>query len=332
MDTEILYVILSSITVVSSIVAAIFSVLTNRKKEYIDNITKERKQWREKLRKIAEEITGAENKKQFQIAIEKLKVRVNPYGQSTSLFFDDSYIWELIDGFKSENEEDEAQFDEKKLDKKKSELVSLISCVLKHDWERVKDEIKGSVQTRILALADAISFLLFSTYYFLNAFPTLSNYLNYCVIMIGFTFVCMLVISHADKWKKVGMLIFTMGWGIVIMFVFTVLFHCCVQNINTLKPIGILIIFIPFLGGIYCFAIKAIKYRNDMGRFIATISTITNRKIPPRFKIFVKNKIFHNINSGRFEKYPLQKSFYKQDFLCVNSPTRNKYVYLKDKR
>ena len=91
MNIEILTAILSS-TLISSILAAVFSILSNRKKEYIENITKERKEWREKLRKIAKEITKCTDITQLQLAIEKLKVRINPYGQSTSLFFDDSYI------------------------------------------------------------------------------------------------------------------------------------------------------------------------------------------------------------------------------------------------
>ena len=54
------------------------------------------------------------------------------------------------------------------------------------------------------------------------------------------------------------------------------------------------------------------KYRNDMGRLITTISVITNRKIPEKFEFFVKSEMFKNINAGTFEKCPKERSFYKQ--------------------
>ena len=102
MTIEFILTMILSSTVVSSIVVALFSLLSNRKREFIENITKERKEWRDELRKIVEDITKCADVKQFQVQIEKLKVRINPYGQSTSLFFDDSYIWEYIDELKSE--------------------------------------------------------------------------------------------------------------------------------------------------------------------------------------------------------------------------------------
>ena len=221
--------------------------------------------------------------------------------------------WEAIHDLNNQNKKDGFQLEEKK-----SELVSLISCVLKHDWERAKEEIKGSIQTRILIIAFVIGFALFSTCYFLIDYSTvdiyehLRIYVRYCAIMIGFAFVCILVISHADKWKNGRAWVFTMVCGILIMVLFTVLFHRYVQNIKTLNFIGILIVCYPFLGVAYCFTIKTIKYRNDMGRLIMAIAMITNRQIPQRFRLFVKRNILKAIDKGQFEKYPSERSFYKQ--------------------
>ena len=83
----------------------------------------------------------------------------------------------------------------------------------------------------------------------------------------------------------------------------------------TLDTAGVLIIVIPFVNFAYCLFFKMWRYRNDMGRLVATIAVVTNREIPKRFKMFVRNDVYRRIKGKDFVKFPDEKSFYKQQTL-----------------
>jgi len=76
--------VLSS-AVIASIVTAVFTLLANKRKDYIKNITKERQKWRIELRTIAESINNCYDIDSLKMELERLKVRINPYGQVTKL-------------------------------------------------------------------------------------------------------------------------------------------------------------------------------------------------------------------------------------------------------
>lgn len=71
-----------------------------------------------------------------------LKVHINAYGKNSNDVMKDSHIWEVID--KLENQEEYEQL--KKL------LVLYLSTLLKMDWERSKEEVRGNKYQIVLYL------------------------------------------------------------------------------------------------------------------------------------------------------------------------------------
>lgn len=145
MDTEIITAIIGS-SVISSLLTTLFGKITSDKAIKIDNITKERKEWRDKLRELTLETTKAfriKGKKKLQEIETELTVRLNPSDE------DDKGILVLI----------------RKLSNEISTLDDLknfndsMSFLLKHDWERVKIETTTHVSAQTLALATVCSFL-----------------------------------------------------------------------------------------------------------------------------------------------------------------------------
>jgi len=139
-DSTILKTILGS-AVISTSITAFFTHLSNRKENTLSHITDERKVWRNSIKDIAGKIqdckyhgTGEEDINKYLV---RLKVNINPYGKgSTNDFEHDAHIWMEID-------EIEKVKKKKDFEKHKELLIYYVSLMLKEDWERSKNEIKG---------------------------------------------------------------------------------------------------------------------------------------------------------------------------------------------
>jgi hypothetical protein len=114
---------------IAGIVAAYVAFWNAERKITIDNITKERAKWREKIRETALEVHKAiisGNKEQVAELKSRFRLLLNPEDE------EDNKILKLI-CIKDENERDE-----------KGEMFSIcVSYLLKHDWERAKLESKS---------------------------------------------------------------------------------------------------------------------------------------------------------------------------------------------
>lgn len=130
---ENLFTIILSSTVVPAIITTFLTLFSNKRKDTIENIIKERKIWRDELRLISLDIAKSSNLKELKIAISKLKVRINPYGLARDFVFYDSYIWEQISKL-----EKSQQIVKGELEKVKNTYINLISCLLKFDWGKIK--------------------------------------------------------------------------------------------------------------------------------------------------------------------------------------------------
>ena len=64
---------------ISTIVSAIIAFIQNNKKNNLDFVTKERSEWRKKLKEIISELSDDSKK---ESAIIKLKSEINPYGRN----------------------------------------------------------------------------------------------------------------------------------------------------------------------------------------------------------------------------------------------------------
>ena len=112
---------------IGAILSAILVFLSNNKKNQLDYIVKERTEWRKKLEGIIENLQVPSERKG---ALKRLRAQINPYGYNLDIkntkdyFMKDGHIWDsLAKG-------------------KYKDIIYFLSLLLKHDWERRKQEAK----------------------------------------------------------------------------------------------------------------------------------------------------------------------------------------------
>ena len=144
MENTIIGVILGSL-VISSVVGALFGYITNKRNSALTHITTEREKWREKVRKISENIEKAEfqgkKKRNINRYLVQLEVNINPYGKRMENdYARDSHIWAEIENIRQVK-------NKKEFNEHKELLIYYLSLMLKEDWERSKREVKGYSRT-----------------------------------------------------------------------------------------------------------------------------------------------------------------------------------------
>ena len=132
--------------IIAAIVAAAVAVWTTQKRISIENITQDRRAWREKIRKQALAVHDALIARDEQ-ALNRLRSEfralLNPDGDP-----DDD---EIISCIKLPNEGNELE--------EADEFAERVSLLLKHDWERVKLEA-GPWIMRVKCLRDQVEKLI----------------------------------------------------------------------------------------------------------------------------------------------------------------------------
>ncbi len=144
MENTIIGIILGS-SVISSVVGALFGYITNKRNSALTHITTEREKWREKVRKISENIEKAEfqgkKKRNINRYLVQLEVNINPYGKRMENdYARDSHIWAEIENIRQVK-------NKKEFNEHKELLIYYLSLMLKEDWERSKREVKGYSRT-----------------------------------------------------------------------------------------------------------------------------------------------------------------------------------------
>lgn len=293
MEIKDIITIIFSSTLITAIITAIFNLLMNRKKETIENITKERKVWRDELRRIALSIQKSNDIDELLMAVSELKVRINAYGMVRNSIFEDSHIWQLINSLESLE-----SISIEDLRKIKRKFVNQISCILKYDWERSKAEIKGNVQTRIVIISLIISFLLYSIKWFYNyklGSDEILFYILYCFIYTLLVAFCMLIISFADKWKNKVQFCFFCISGVIGYIFFFVLMFLTVKTAKAFDPIDCILNIAPIIVLIYGVEMKIITYKKNVSRFILSILASSDKdKFDNKYLIFIKSKKIKN--------------------------------------
>ena len=127
--------------VIAALITSLFTYFQNQKSSNLQYITDERRKWRESVRDIYESLSNSHCYSDVVILLAKLKTRINPYGRYSGKYVDDSHIWDAI----RKLEHSELDFE-----KNKVLLLDYLSLLLKGDWDRSKQEIKGN-WTRIRA-------------------------------------------------------------------------------------------------------------------------------------------------------------------------------------
>lgn len=282
-------VILSS-TVISAIITTILTFVTNKRKDTVENIIKERKIWRDELRLISNEIATSKKLKELEVAASKLKVRINAYGIGRNSIFMDSYIWEQIR--KLEKNENITNDDFKRT---KVIFVDLISCLLKYDWERAKNEIKGNIHTKITIISFALCYIFYSIRWFLNCYSNegeMDQYITFCIMYSIFIAFSLLINNLIDKWYKKEQLIFFLFIGTVGYLFLFILWNYMLPHLGFLDLIDWFIFSILLITLIYNTECRYVFYRNNVAYYIlASAVSVGTNKINKRYKIFFGDRI-----------------------------------------
>jgi hypothetical protein len=133
-------------SVIAAIVAAAVAVWTTQKRISIENITQDRRAWREKIRKKALMVHDALIARDEQVLNRlrsEFRALLNPRDP------DDN---EIISCIKPPNEKKEFEHAD--------EFAERVSLLLKHDWERVKLEA-GPLIMRVKCVRDQIKKLIY---------------------------------------------------------------------------------------------------------------------------------------------------------------------------
>ncbi len=164
--------------VVAAIVAGIFELWKQKSSNTARYVIEQRELWRDKIRKIADEIYSS-NKENVGDILVDLKTRINPYGRfdefvyieshqrkglkrkekkqltekenkQEEYYLKDSHIWRIIDKLEKNLE----------FEKSKSIIIEYLSALVKFDWERTKLESSINKKMLISIFAEIFSLLL----------------------------------------------------------------------------------------------------------------------------------------------------------------------------
>jgi len=272
-DTTILTTIISS-TALTSTISSLFLVFSNRRKDCIENITKERKTWRDELRVIGSEISKCQNETALQRAINKLKVRINPRGIVSNSESDDCHIWKQIHAFEEyiseiyKTETDRTKIDTE-VERYKNIFIGLISCLLKYDWERSKREINDNIQTLFVVLSLSASFVLYTLRYYCDTVMggKYIDYISYCAIFYLISCLSVLVII-LSKYKNKDLLLLC---GVMVMAWF--LWGVSAKQIANIDCINQIIFSVPLMILFYVVFIRIHDVQEDDAIYTKTIKS-----------------------------------------------------------
>ncbi|WP_217511795.1 hypothetical protein [Vibrio metschnikovii] len=153
LEKEVITLVLGT-GLISALVTALFSKFVSDKSHKIENITKERKEWRDRLRSIVIEVvkaSQAEDVKALKLLEAELIVRLNPKDK------EDQLILKSLENISNDWSATNIQ-----------EFCDRVSYLLKHDWERVKQETNTTVSNPSLLCATVVATTLLTLIGILN--------------------------------------------------------------------------------------------------------------------------------------------------------------------
>lgn len=182
----------------SMIITLVFNWAQNRKNDSLSYITEERKVWREKIREISskiEQYTYQEKDKMGQELVQ-LQMNINPYGKASATdCIHDGHIWSVIQQIK--NSQNSKEFEENK-----QLLLDYLALMLKDDWERSKEEVRGYSKLAVYMVIVGILFALYAILYFYIF--KLENYTWFLlVVLINILVLVLTKYYFVDKVKKI---------------------------------------------------------------------------------------------------------------------------------
>lgn len=213
-------IVLSSV-VLSAIVSGVITYMIANKKSRLQYITDERKKWRDKIRKIAENLHNASYADTLSILTE-LKVRLNAFGanENSKNYSKDIHIWQII------NEIEETSLNKLQLKEKQEQLIEYLALLLKTDWEKSKREIRGNKCYTLSSLYFLTSSLCFSgiiIYYYTNGLISIDK--TQIVDCVSYGLLCISIMpiiqcvstickNMLDMYKEHPVLLLALNYGI----------------------------------------------------------------------------------------------------------------------
>lgn len=185
MSNEVITAILTS-SIIASLISAVVAYFQFKKNNQLIYITGERQKWREDIRTIAERIEESKTLEDIEKTLVDLKVRINAYGKNSDDIMQDSHIWEIINKLETESDDYE---NTKKL------LILYLSNLLKVDWEKSKEEVRGNGYQIAIYIAVVCAGISFSYSYF----ALLKLQLNFSFILVMLTMVSPIFIPSRTK-------------------------------------------------------------------------------------------------------------------------------------
>lgn len=235
------------VSAIATVISAIISYLTFRRSSNLTYVTHERKEWREAIRKIAEDLEKTPYENRDNVLV-KLKTRINAYGYDGKDEVKDAHIWKLIERMeKCEEAEDYIPL--------KKRMAFYLSALLKYDWERSKKEVYGNVLQfigRIFAVvAFALFFIALVQQYKENLFEVLPDILIVLFLLIW----AVIVVSLCWKWIELSKELNTskayIKFGIcsaILLGAFAKIAFTIQENNENEYILAFLIVFLLFIG------------------------------------------------------------------------------------
>ncbi|MBE5990672.1 MAG: hypothetical protein E7250_23475 [Paenibacillaceae bacterium] len=156
-----------------AVITFLFTWITNRKSNSLNYITDERRKWRDKIREIiigieSVKYAGKGNKSINKYLIQ-LEVNINPYGKyDRKDYIRDGHIWDKIN--KLSESKTEIEFENNK-----NTLLEYLVLMLKKDWERSKNEVRGYsyiiANMGVMSVCIVYSFIYYFYIFKLDAVP-----------------------------------------------------------------------------------------------------------------------------------------------------------------
>lgn len=199
----------------AALVSGVVTIITSKKQNELKYITAERKKWREKIRDIARQIPDT-NRENIGVLLAELKVRLNAYGYNEEFCEiadckksycemdnddKDGYIWRVIKKIEG-IETNEKSADEKEFEKQKKWLIICLSVLLKHDWERAKQEVNDGWIKLIKFISMIIPLLCFWGVFYCcvknNFFESIEGISAFVIKLILFCLALLIIISKIE--------------------------------------------------------------------------------------------------------------------------------------
>lgn len=215
---NLLEIVLTSGTI-SALISGGITYMQFQKENQLKYITQERKEWRNKMRKIASRLQNTEVEKTSEVLTE-LKVRINTYGywvkanednennqasekEDKYAIMHDGHIWKLISDMEELCNDEK---DEKKLTKCRKQMIDYISLLLKDDWERSKNEVKGIKKIFCYALIIVSICLVVGTSSALSFWKQIEDcpaqLLIILLLLLILLVIAYIIIDRREKWKR----------------------------------------------------------------------------------------------------------------------------------